>query len=76
MRFEIDGQEIELQGIKSNTIVVARPTRKLNSNEFRNFTTKMRFLSDLFDRYKISLIAANYDEITFEVIRSKEGEIH
>lgn len=70
--FEIDGREIELEGIENDTIVIARPTRPLGIEESRNFYNSITHLSKHFARHHCTLIGADFDSVTFEVIKSKQ----
>lgn len=72
--FQVDGEEIYLEGIEHDTIVIARPTKKLSPEESRQFNASIQHLSHLFEKHHCTLIGAGYNTATFEVIKAKAGE--
>lgn len=75
MKIEIDGKEIELQGIEADSIVIMRPTKPLSREELWTFNSSVRHLSDVFSRHRCSLIGANFDQVTFEVLKVKSEDL-
>lgn len=73
--FVIDGQEIDLEGIEHDTVVICRPTSRLDSDAFKRFRNGANHLSAIFARHNCSLIFANFDQVTFEVLKAKQSEV-
>lgn len=69
--FEVDGKEFNLQGIEYDSIVIARPDRTLSQEEFTDFIHRSKHLTGLFARHHCTLIFANFNELTFEVLQAK-----
>lgn len=71
--FEIDGREIHLEGIEHDTVVIARPTHRLKWEEWKKFSASIHRLSEVFARHHCTLVTANFDDVTFEVLKAKEA---
>jgi len=74
MRIEIDGKTVTLKTLESETLVIARPTHRLTPERMKEFSAATFKLKDQFDRYGITVICANYGDVTFEVLKVLEDE--
>ena len=71
MKIEIDGKEIDLQGLEGDSIVIMRPAQELTPEMFEGFAQSTAQLRGVFALHKMSLIVANHNSCTFEVLKAK-----
>lgn len=71
MKIEIDGKEYEFEGLPCDSVVIARPTQQLSKQAMQNFADNIALLAPSFRHHDITVIAANKDQVTFEVLKVK-----
>lgn len=74
MKLEVDGKEIDLEGIEGDTVVIIRPTRELSREDMKAFLYSVKNLVPLFERHGCTLIGAGFNQVTFEVLKEKSQE--
>lgn len=75
MKIEIEGKEVELEGIESDSLVIARPTKHLTPEQMKEFIAAIhRVAREFGTRYGLAFVTANFDSVNFQVLRVKESE--
>lgn len=70
MRVRINGEVVELQGIRQNSVVVVRPADPMDDEAFKSWARRNSWLNDTFLRHDISIIFDNH-KAEFEVLPEK-----
>lgn len=75
MRIEIEGKEVELEGIESDSLVIARPTKQLTPEQMKEFGAAIhRVAREFGTRYGLSFVTANFDSVNFQVLKVSDAK--